>query len=195
MLATQVNYYTKIYKKTKAMAGFKNREELQRKFKVILSKHTFSECVTEIANLICYEELNVDALNAIIYRHGENIESLKDELMDLILSHISLVLEDNIITDAERYNVGILKLFFRVKEGDFYKHKYSDMKIIIEQEMRRTYSNNFIDKDKAGYRYGIQEMFGLSYSQMGEFKENEIRRALSEGACILNLDTDKVRRV
>ena len=173
------------------MSGFKNREELQRKFKIILSKGTFSECVTGIAHEICYKELNIDALRAIISGHNESIDTLKFELMDLVLSHISLVLEDNTITDEERHNVGILKLFFGIKDGDFYKYKYPEIKIIIEQELKRTYADNHISKDEAGYRYGIQEMFGLSYSQMGEFKESEIKRALSEGANILDLDTDK----
>ena len=174
------------------MTGFKNRVELQSKFKIILSKESFSECVTEIANLICNSELSVDSLKDVLTKHDiADIEVLKFELMDLILSHIFLALEDGVITDEEMYNVGILKLFFRIKDGDFYKYKYPEIKIIIEQELKITYSDNFINKDEMGYRYRIQELFGLSYSQMGEFKEREIKRALSEGANILDLDTDK----
>jgi hypothetical protein len=90
------------------------------------------------------------------------------------------------------HNIEILKLYFKIKEGDFYKYRYNEIKSICEKQFSRLYRDNNIDYSEELFTVKIQKMFDLSYSQMEAFKIEEIKRALKEGANILNLTTDKL---
>lgn len=167
-----------------------NDLDLSEAFNIVLEKGTFKNYIIDTVKLVCNNELNRENLDRIIKEYHTDYENAKLDLMDLLLSYINMVVGDHIITEKERKNARFLKLFFRIKEGDFHKYRYDEIKLICQNQFLRLYKDNNIDYGEELYTVAMQDLFDLSYSQMNEFKQDEIVRALSEGANIVNLDTD-----
>jgi hypothetical protein len=169
-----------------------NDLEFSDAFHAIIQKETFKDYVYDIAKLICNNDLNRENLDSILNKYQiRNICDIKMDLMDLLLSYINAVLDDDIITEKENHNIEMLKLYFRIKEGDFYKYRYDEIKQLCKKQFVRLYQDNDISLSESVFGVEMQSIFDLSYQQMDEFKQDEIIRALSEGANIVNLDTDK----
>jgi hypothetical protein len=95
--------------------------ELHKTFGTILSIENFSDFINEIVELIHTNELDRPHLDRILTEHHiKQIDDIKEELMDLVLVYINLILNDNLITENEARNIKILKMVFKIKEGDFY---------------------------------------------------------------------------
>jgi hypothetical protein len=108
-----------------------NNLDLSEAFSIVLDKITFKDYITAIAKLICNNELNKDNLNKILNEYYiYNIRDIKLDLLDLILSYVYFVIDTHIITEKERNNIETLKLYFRIKEGDFYKYRREQIKSV-----------------------------------------------------------------
>jgi hypothetical protein len=169
-----------------------NDMDLSEAFTVVLEKGTFKQYIVDIATLICNNELNRENLDTLLKERHTEYQEAKLDLLDLLLSYIEIVVNTHVVTEKERHNIEMLKLYFKVKEGDFYKHRYDEIKSICQKQFARTYSDNYIDHGESVFRVEMQGIFDLSFAQMDEFKQDEIIRALREGASIVNLDTDKI---
>lgn len=99
-----------------------------------------------------------------------------------------MILDDHIVSESERFNIEILKKYFRIKEGDFYTHRYSEIENILHRQFERIYSDNDVNLEEAIHKVALQEVFDLSYDQFEEFKQNEISRAIEQGADATTLD-------
>jgi hypothetical protein len=164
--------------------------ELHKAFETIFAAGGFSNCVIDIIELVYCKKLNRNTLLDVIRKYKvKNIADIKEELLNLLIAYINIVLEDNIITDDELRSLKILKLYFRVKEGNFYKKCYKEVKNILHRQFEMLYSDNKISPEEEEYELRLQELFDLSYDQFDEFKENEVKRALSLGANITELNT------
>ncbi len=98
--------------------------ELHKTFGTILSIENFSDYINEITELIHTNELDRAHLDRILKEHHiKQIDEIKDELLDLLLVYINLILNDTIITENEAGNIRILKMVFKIKEGDFYNYR------------------------------------------------------------------------
>lgn len=168
-----------------------NDLDLSEAFNIVLEKGTFKNYIIDIIKLVCNNELNRENLDRIIKEYHTDYKNAKLDLLDLLLSYINMAVSDHIITEKERENARFLKLFFRIKEGDFHKYRYDEIKLICQNQFLRLYKDNNIDYGEELYTVAMQDLFDLSYSQMNEFKQDEIVRALNEGANIVNLDTDR----
>ncbi len=102
-----------------------------------------------------------------------------------------MILNDHIISGNEKFNVELLKKYFNIKEGDFYKIRYQEVEYILHRQFERIYQDNAVSKEEALGKVDLQDIFDLSYDQFEEFKEKEIRRALNQGADIAGLDASK----
>lgn len=164
--------------------------ELHKAFEIILSIDSFSDCAVDIARLACNNILDRANIQKVLAEHKiKKIEDLKEELIDLLIVYINLVLNDHIISDNEKFNVGVLKKYFKIKEGDFYTIRYQEVEDILHRQFGRIYSDNNISTEEAIHSVNLQELFNLSYDQFDKLKENEISRALEQGADITDLDT------
>lgn len=166
--------------------------ELHEAFGIILSIKSLSGYVMDIAYLIYKNELDRDSIQKVLNEHKVgDIQDIKEELLDLLILYINLILNDHIISVNEKYNVELLKKYFKIKEGDFYTNRYQEVKDILHRQFERIYLDNKVTKEEAIHNVDLQDLFNLSYDQFDEFKENEIGRALNEGADISKLDTSK----
>lgn len=168
----------------------KNDSELCRAFNLISTTKPLSKPVFEISQLISITNLTNETISEVLKKYQlKNIIALKEELLDLLLIYINVILDDHIIAENERFNIEILKKYFKIKEGDFYTYRYSEVENILTRQFTRIYSDKIVDKKEALHSVGLQELFDLSYDQFENFKKIEIIKALKQGADISNLDT------
>ncbi|MDD3771478.1 MAG: hypothetical protein PHC38_02340 [Weeksellaceae bacterium] len=167
----------------------KNDLELRKAFETIPSIKQLSNSVLEISQLVFTCEISRETIQDVLDKHQiENITSLKEELLDLLIAYVNLILDDHIVSESERFNIEILKKYFRIKEGDFYTHRYSEIENILHRQFERIYSDNDVNLEEAIHKVALQEVFDLSYDQFEEFKQNEISRAIEQGADATTLD-------
>lgn len=146
--------------------------------------------MNDIVELVYDGELESKNLHALLEEHGvKDIRTLKNELMDVLIQYIRWCLKDHIITQNEKANLEFLKRYFKIEEGDFYKHRYHDLADILGQQFHRLYFDNKIDDEESLYNVDLQELFDLSYDQFDEFKTEEVKKAIENGADISDLDT------
>lgn len=169
----------------------KNDLELHEAFGIIMSIETFSKYISDIAELVYNENIDVENLNAVLEEYDiAKIQDIKEELLDLLIVYINLILNDHILTENEKTNVQLLKTIFRIDEGDFYKFRYDEVEDILNRQFIRIYrDDDKIDQDEALHKVALQQLFDLSYDQFLEFKEKEIISALERGADLKDLDT------
>lgn len=164
--------------------------ELNRAFEIILSIKTFSNYISDIAEIIYNGSLNSENLNSILSEYKiKNIRKINEELLDLIIVYINLALNDHIISENERENIELLKRYFKIREGDFIEKRHSEIEDILQRQFERQYSDNKIDNLESIHNVYLQEIFDLSYDQFDKFKKREIINALERGADITELDT------
>lgn len=164
--------------------------DLHKTFGTILSIENFSDYINEIIELIHTNELDRINLDRILKEHHiKQIEDIKEECLDLLLVYINLILNDNIITENEAGNIKILKMVFKIKEGDFYTLRYSEVEDVLNRQAERIYLDNKIDTEEALLKVGLQELFGLSYDQFLELINPQVKAALYRGGSLSDLDT------
>ena len=163
---------------------------LSEELKIILNQNDFDDYIIDILMLIIDENYTRETINKVLNKHGINkIEDIKLKLLDVLIEYANLVLDDHYISEKERENIEMLKLYFRIKEGDFYKYRHLQIEDIIHRQFERIYLDNTITKEEAKHSFNLQDLFDLSYDQFDLMKEKEIIRAMSEGTNIFHLDT------
>lgn len=164
--------------------------ELHKAFETLLTLKELPPHVLEICKLIHSHKLDRESLNQVLTDHSfEKVEDIKSDLLDLLILYINLVLNDDIISTNEKHNVEILKKYFKIKEGDFYRFRLPEIEDIINRQFERIYEDQDVSKEEAIHSVELQSLFNLSYDQFTQLKENEIRRALNHGAQLSNLDS------
>ncbi|MCL1933574.1 MAG: hypothetical protein FWF53_07175 [Candidatus Azobacteroides sp.] len=152
-----------------------NDLDLSEAFTVLLERRTFKNYVTSIAILIGKNELNKENLDNVLKEYLiENIKDIKSDLLDLLLSYIDIVVNTHIITEKEIQNIALLKLFFRIKEGDFYKYRYNEIKSICQKQFIRMCRKSYLDRSDEIFNVRMQDIFDLSYSQLEKLKSQKI---------------------
>lgn len=106
----------------------------------------------------------------------------------MVFDYLNRVLEDGVIEEKEYTNATLLKKIFRIKEGDFYKFRFDEIKQIILKQLFRIYSDNRVDEFEAVHKVQLQGLFDLSYDQMNDFSVEEAKTAIEKGADISDLD-------
>lgn len=176
------------------MEKFKKNQDdldLNKAFEIIVSNQHFNGPTHEIAELIQQNLLDTTSLKRIMDKHDiKKISDLKEEFLDLILEYINIILNDDLLTQKELYNVNLLKTVFHINEQDFYSYRHTAIKEVLHKQLMNIHrDDNKIDRDESLYKVGLQELFSISYDQFLEFANEEDFIALEKGADIRDLDT------
>lgn len=165
--------------------------ELSEAFAIIEGIPALRPVIKQIVGELKENRLNQQRLLQILLDNKfDGTEDIKPDLIDLLLLYINLVLNDHTISPKEYLNCKQLKILFKIREGDFYKLRYGEIKEVIYKQLKRIYrDDNKIDEEEAIHKVNLQGLFDLSYDQFLEFNEREIRIALEKGADIKDLDT------
>lgn len=168
----------------------KDDSELRKSFETIPTIKQLSSPVSDIAKLISTCELSRETIQEVLNKYQiEEITNLKLELLDLLIAYANVILDDNLISERELFNIEILKKYFRIKEGDFYTYRYPEVENILHRQFELIYADDDVSREEAIHNVALQELFDLSYDQFDIFKQKEIAQALDQGADISNLDT------
>jgi len=60
-----------------------------------------------------------------------------------------------------------------IKEGEFYKIRYHKIAEILHRQFLWIYADGIVTKQEEIHKFEMQGLFGLSYDQFLEFKEND----------------------
>ncbi|TDS52413.1 hypothetical protein [Myroides indicus] len=146
-----------------------------------------NKIINQIELTLLNEDGNKDDIDKIII-HNNQIESVRNEALDYLISYAYFVLSDDFISEEELYDFTALKRIFRIKEGDFIKLKHFEVLEVLKQQFIRMYSDNFIDTKEAITKVNLQIMFDLSYDEFESLKEDEVITSLINGANPKDLD-------
>lgn len=160
-----------------------NDDRLYYAFKEIASYEQINHFVRHMANLIVNNDLTTTNIKVYLSEYDiRSITTIKIEMLSMIIMYLNIMLDDGIITDEIKRNVEILKLYFKIKEGDFHKKNYLEIKTIIQRQLERLYSDNKLSPEEAMVEVDLQDMFDLSLAQFEEIKKEVIQRAIERGA-------------
>lgn len=165
-------------------------EEIKTVIKVLRETHHYSSIMEKTMELILNDKMNSIELNQCLSGENMSIDDIKPEALSLIIDYAKLILEDGIITKDETRIISMLKLFYRIKEGEFFEFgKKDDVTDVLLQQLRKLYSDNTIDKSEAVMKTELQELFGLCYDDFLEINNIAAKEAIERGADISKLDT------
>ena len=158
--------------------------------KQLRESHHYSSIMVKTIELILNDKMNSMELNQCLSDENMSIEDIKPEALSLIIDYSKNILEDGIITKGEMTNIAMLKLFYRIKEGEFFElGKKDDVTEVLLQQLRKLYADNSIDRSEAVMKTELQELFGLCYDDFLEINNIAAKEALERGADISKLDT------
>ena len=164
--------------------------ELKNVIKRMIDSGDFSQKVCGILNLIIEDKMNSIELNRYLDEQGLSIKDVKLESLQIIINYANICLEDDILSEEEMRNIHLLKLFLKVKEGDFISFgKKQEIKEILIWQLRKLYQDDVIDKEEALMKNNLQSLFDLSYDQFLEIVNEVAQDSINRGADIRNLDT------
>jgi hypothetical protein len=172
---------------------FKEEETLKNIFSEI-AKMDLKNYTREIVKLVVDGKLSKESIKSILTKYSiQKVELIKSELLDIIIAYSNFILNDNLLTMIEKENFEFLKIYFDIKDGDFYKYKLQEIKSIINRQFERLYADNLITQSETESNDLLQDIFGLSYDQFDKMKESFVIKSIEQGAEITNLDTANVK--
>ena len=165
-------------------------EKIKEVVKKLMTSHHYSSCMTNTIDLIISDKMNSLELNRCLSDNNVSIDDIKTEALSLIIDYSKVILEDGIITKDEMRNISMLKLFYRIKEGEFFEFgKKEDVTDVLLQQLRKLYADDTIDRGEAVMKTELQELFGLCYDDFLEINNIAAKEAIERGADMSKLDT------
>lgn len=168
---------------------FLNNTEFETNLKKIAALNVFDDCMNEIIRTIATDEPDRSRINEILSAYNiRDISDKKEDALDLLLLYVSFILQDGILSKEERANLKVLKMLFKIREGDFYQLKYNKIRSILKVQFQKIYEDDRVDDRESLFKVALQELFDLSYDQFQELSAEDVRTALNRGADLDDLD-------
>ncbi len=156
----------------------------------LIEQHQYSDAMNASLQLLAEGDTSPIKQKEVLKHYNTTQEVLRWEAVDVIVDYIGLILEDNSLSTEEMQFLRLMKLYFRVKEGDFLKqHKNEQIEHILCRQLELIYRDKKVDHHESAMKVELQELFGLSYDQFLRFERKAVEQALKNGANINDLDT------
>jgi hypothetical protein len=128
--------------------------------------------IRAISQAIIENGIEKDSVEQALGQAGiDDIIYLKDDVLDLLLAYIHLILDDHYISEGEHRDVSLLKILFKIEEGDFYSKRYHQVKDVLQSQVQMVWgANNDVSIKEALHKVNLQDLFDLSYDQFVEFE-------------------------
>lgn len=121
---------------------------------------------SDLADFLISEELSRASLDQMCDLVGiKDISDIKSESMDLILHYIQTCLRDHELNDEELENIRVMKLLFRVKEGDFLSLKEEEVVQIVSTQFQMLIADREVTDEEELFQLNLRKVFGISYDQ------------------------------
>ena len=158
--------------------------------KKMIAEGEYSPNMNEVLNLIIEGKMNSLTLDDFLSQRDLSYDIIKEESLNVIIDYANICLADDVLTEEEMKNIGLLKLFFKVKPEDFSIYgRESDIRDILGFQLRRMYEDDVVDQDEAIMKTNLQSLFDLSYDDFLEIVNDIAKESLSRGADVKDLDT------
>lgn len=133
----------------------------------LIARKDYHEVIKAALQLIVDKQMNSLALDKLLASKGiRRITDIKEKTLDVLLDYADLILEDDVLTQEELTNLQMLKIFFRIEEGDFQKNnKFNRVEAIIIHQLEKLYADNVLDEQEALHQSDLQGVFGLGYDE------------------------------
>ena len=133
----------------------------------LITRKEYPEVIQAALQLIVNGQMSSLALDKVLTEKGiRRITDIKEKTLDVLLDYADIILEDDILTSDELRNLKMLKLFFRIEEGDFQKNnKFARVESIIVRQLEKLYADNIIDEQEALHQSDLQGVFGLGFDE------------------------------
>lgn len=140
---------------------------IQETAQELITRKEYPEVIKAALQLIIDEQMSSLALDKVLAEKGiRRITDIKEKTLDVLLDYADNILEDDVLTPDELRNLKMLKLFFRIEEGDFQKNnKLARVESIIVRQLEKLYADNIIDEQEALHQSELQGVFGLGYDE------------------------------
>ena len=165
-------------------------EQIKKAVKELLEERKYTPIMVRCLNLILDDKMNSIALKQCLSGSGYTLSMIKPEALQVILDYSEIILEDDVLTENEIRIITLLKMFFQIKDGDFYTYgKKEIVDSVLMAQLEKMYADNIINKEEALKKTDLQGLFCLSYDQFSEIVNKVAKSALERGANIKDLDT------
>lgn len=133
----------------------------------LITRKEYPEIIQAALQLIVNGQMSSLALDKVLTEKGiRRITDIKEKTLDVLLDYADIILEDDILTFDELRDLKMLKLFFRIEDGDFQKNnKFARVESIIVRQLEKLYADNIIDEQEALHQSDLQGVFGLGYDE------------------------------
>lgn len=140
---------------------------IQETAQELIARNEYPEVIKAALQLIVEGRMNSLALDKVLAEKGiRRITDIKEKTLDVLLDYADIILEDDVLTPDELTNLKMLKLFFRIEEGDFQKNnKFARVEAIIIRQLEKLYADNILDEQEALHQSDLQGVFGLGYDE------------------------------
>ena len=132
----------------------------------IILQNSYNPIIQDIAQNIYDNGLDPNYLKLILKKHLiSKITDIKDYALPFIVDYIRMALNDYVITENEVKNITLLKFYFKIKQGDFFKYRYYDVVEILYNQFDKIYEDKTVTYDEEITKVELQGLFDLSYDQ------------------------------
>lgn len=101
-----------------------------------------------------------------------DITHYKEDVLDLLLSYVNIILNDHAISEREFQDFGLLKILFKIKEGDFFEKRFHQVTDVINQQMAHITQDGVITLDETFTTANLQGLFDLTSEQFFSLWQN-----------------------
>lgn len=140
---------------------------IQETAQELITRKEYPDVIKTALQLIMDGQMSSLALDKVLAEKGiRRITDIKEKTLDVLLDYADIILEDDVLTPDELRNLKMLKLFFRIEEGDFQKNnKFARVESIIVRQLEKLYADNIIDEQEALHQSDLQGVFGLGFDE------------------------------
>ena len=133
----------------------------------LIKRKEYPEVIVEALQLIIDGQMNSLALDKLLATKGiRRITDIKEKTLDVLLDYADMILEDDSISQEELTNLKMLKIFFRIQEGDFQKNnKFKRVESIIICQLEKLYADNILEYQEELHQSDLQGVFGLGHDE------------------------------
>ena len=140
---------------------------IQEMARELISRKEYPEVIKAALQLIVDGQMSSLALDKVLAEKGiRRITDIKEKTLDVLLDYADIILEDDSLSQEELRNLKMLKLFFRIEEGDFQKNnKFPRVEEIIIRQLEKLYADNILEYQEELHQSELQGVFGLGHDE------------------------------
>ena len=133
----------------------------------LIARKEYPEVIKAALQLIENNQMSSLALDKVLAESGiRRITDIKEKTLDVLLDYADIILEDDSLSQEELRNLKMLKLFFRIEEGDFQKNnKFPRVEAIIVRQLEKLYADNILEYQEELHQSDLQGVFGLGHDE------------------------------